>query len=86
MKVKVDITKHIDGDGITLDVEDGYKIITETDGESATIIANREGLITLAKLMLHMAQPSVKQGNHFDLDTWNVLDEGSVELTVMRRD
>ena len=47
------------------------------------ICANRNGLITLAKALLTLAQENVPSGAHIHLDEFNFLEEDSSELVLV---
>ena len=51
------------------------------DGE-VTLSANREGLLSLARIFTALAEEPA--GSHIHLDEYNSLEEGSVELIVER--
>ena len=78
-----------------IDYDDGIKLTYEPDATiSAThsaygetvIQANRNGLITLAKMLLTLAQDGVPSGSHIHLDEYNFLEDGSSELILVRRE
>ncbi len=59
---------------------DGFEIRVSTDGGTALILANREGLLSLAGQLTKLAeQPS---GSHIHFDKYNSLEEGSDELII----
>ncbi len=62
-------------------LEPGHRIrVSETTagGKPALkITANREGMVTLARLMLFMTQPNAKPGVAVDLSILGALDGGS---------
>ena len=49
---------------------------------TATIAANRDGLVSLARHLLTLAQSNVPFGQHMHLDDSNGLEAGSIELLV----
>ena len=49
------------------------------DGE-ATLSANREGLLSLARIFADLAEEP--PGSHIHLDAYNSLEDGSAELIV----
>ena len=59
---------------------DGSEISARIDGEQIVISANREGLLSLAENLKTLAEEH--PGDHFHLDEYNSLEEGSVELIV----
>ena len=62
--------------------EDGFEIrATVLDGE-VTISANREGMVSLANILLDLAEE--RPGAHVHLDEYNSLESGSCELVLER--
>jgi len=62
--------------------EDGFEIrATVRDGE-VTISANREGMVSLANILLDLAEE--RPGAHVHLDEYNSLENGSCELIIER--
>ena len=59
---------------------DGFRISADIDGDTARIVANTEGLISLASILLAIAEES--PGAHVHLDEYNSLEDGSVELVI----
>ena len=59
---------------------EGFSIKTAVEDGKMMISANREGLLSLAKILTGIAQ----QGNgcHIHLDEYNSLEEGSKELII----
>jgi len=60
--------------------EDNYKITVKNDGNTTYIIANRDGLISLANILLTLA--GEQSGSHLHLDQYNSLEDGSTELIL----
>jgi hypothetical protein len=54
------------------------------EGDSFYIIANKEGFITLANILLEMAKEEIYDGYHMHLDEYNGLEKGSIELTLIK--
>lgn len=73
--------------------EKGFKFLWEDDaaikctvnGNTILIEANRDGLISLARHMLELSQDMVPDGTHFHLDEDNSLEDGSVEMIVVKK-
>ena len=61
---------------------DDFKISVRIDGGTATVSANRAGLISLANHLTALAEQA--PGNHIHLDAYNALEEGSAELILDR--
>lgn len=47
-----------------------------------TIAANREGMLSLANILIDLADS--QPGDHIHLDEYNSLEEGSAELIIER--
>lgn len=82
-EVKLNIPEY-DGNSLKLIWENNYKIKVEIDDESCIIKANKEGLISLAKQLLTLAQ--VSNSNHYHLDEYGALEDGSNELVICKDD
>ena len=52
------------------------------DKKAVTICANREGLLSLARQLLSLAEGI--PGDHIHYDVYNSLEDGSAELIVER--
>jgi len=64
--------------------EDGFEIRSSIREDEVTISANREGLISLANILLDLAEGV--PGDHIHLDEHNSLEDGSVDLILERVD
>lgn len=60
--------------------EDNFKISVFINNGTAHLIANKEGLISLARHLLCLAQ--IEESYHLHLDSFNSLEEGSAELIL----
>lgn len=65
-----------------LDWVDGFEIHTCVDEGMMRIAANRQGLVSLANILLALATES--PGTHVHLDEHNSLEDGSCELIIER--
>ena len=59
---------------------DGYTIRTEIQDGTAVIKANKEGLMSLARIMIGLALQ--ESGAHIHLDEHDSLEDGSAELII----
>jgi hypothetical protein len=59
---------------------DGYTLRVSVSGSEVTISANREGLLSLASHLIALAGSPAP--DHFHLDGYNALEDGSAELIV----
>ncbi|MBR4428257.1 MAG: hypothetical protein IKS78_02780 [Clostridia bacterium] len=59
---------------------DGSTVSVRAENGEVVISANREGLLSLANHFLTLSESSA--GDHFHLDEYNSLEDGSLELIV----
>ena len=83
-EIKISIPEY--DNGVECVWEEGFKIKTSAPFETLTIEANREGLISLARHLLYLAQVEVPSGCHFHLDEYNSLEDGSLELIISKNE
>lgn len=60
--------------------EDGFEISAAAHEGETIISANREGMVSLANILLDLAEG--RPGDHLHLDEHNSLEVGSVELII----
>jgi hypothetical protein len=60
--------------------EEGFLITVATGNNSATISANKEGLLSLANHLLALSEE--KAGCHIHLDAYNALEDNSANLII----
>ena len=65
---------------MTIDWVDGHEIRVSADTGEAVISANREGLLSLARQLVALAEEPA--GSHIHYDENNSLEKGSAELIV----
>ena len=75
-----------DEHGLRFEWEPAYFIKCTVDNGSVYLEANRDGLVSLARHLLMLAQENVPDREHFHLDQFNSLEDGSAELVVIRKD
>ena len=85
MEYKIDVKEYSPQSGISLIWEHGFEIESNVHGNEITIMANKSGLISLARHLLTLAQDDVPAGSHFHLDQFNSLEEGSTEMIIVRK-
>ncbi len=66
--------------------EEGFSIRCSINNNCTSIEANKQGLISLARHLLVLAQEEVPQFTHFHLDEYNSLEDDSSELIFVRND
>ena len=59
---------------------DGYMISVRNAGDTVTISANKEGLLSLADQLIALANEET--GAHIHYDEYNSLEDGSNELII----
>ena len=62
--------------------EDGFEISASAREGGTVISANREGLVSLANILMDLAAED--PGTHVHLDDTNSLEDGSAELIIER--
>lgn len=62
--------------------EDGFTIHTSVTNGEVCISANKEGMISLAHILLGLADAA--PGAHVHLDAYNSLEDGSTDLIIER--
>ena len=62
--------------------EEGFKIQVIIENDSVRIIANKEGLISLARHLTNLSKDEYRKGYHFHLDSHNSLEDNSKELVI----
>lgn len=69
------------GDGtMELHWEEGFAIRVRTEGGTAVLSANREGLLSLAAQLTALSRATA--GSHIHYDAFNSLEDGSDELII----
>lgn len=66
--------------------EKGFAIKCSISNSVVCIEANKEGLISLARHMLELAQENVPQFEHIHLDEYNSLEDNSLELIIVKKE
>lgn len=84
MEIKLEIPEYKTDSGLKIDWEDGFIIKTNIEQGEINLVANKAGLISLAKQLLYLAQDNVPLNHHIHLDEFNSLEEGSVELVIQK--
>jgi len=76
----IEIPEYNRNKGIEYIWENDFVISTVANGKSIIISANKEGLISLAKQILTLAEMPVE--GHLHYDDINSLEAGSIELVI----
>lgn len=85
MKQEIEIVQYDANKGIQFNWEENFEIEVKNEDGEVIISANSEGLLSLAKHLLTLAQNEVPIGTHIHLDEYNSLEEGSIGLTFEKR-
>jgi hypothetical protein len=78
----IDVPDYAPETGLRMTWEPGAIISTQIDDRMLHLIANQEGLVSLARLFLTLTHPGVPPGNHWHLDDSNGLEDGSYALII----
>ncbi len=85
MQITIDIPTYNPNNGIKLNWQDNFEIVTKSEAGDIIITANKAGLISLATHLLTLAQDEVPSGCHIHYDETNSLENGSVELVIQKK-
>lgn len=69
-------------DGLKLDWVNGFEIKSNVSEDGMVIIANKEGLLSLANHLANLAQSDVPIGTHIHMDSLNSLEDGSDDIII----
>jgi len=84
MKIQFDIPDYNEERGFVFSWEDNFNITVKVKNDSVHVIANKDGLLSLAKHLVTLAQDDFPSGYHIHLDDLNSLEEGSNELIIIK--
>lgn len=82
MEIKIEVPNYSENNGIKYNWENGFEIEIQNIDGVVKIIANKEGLKSLANHLLNLAQDDVPIGYHLHFDESNSLEDGSSELII----
>ncbi|MCE7057734.1 hypothetical protein LZF95_23830 [Algoriphagus sp. AGSA1] len=85
MNIKIEVPSFSIDRGIEYKWENGFEIEVKDVNGAITIIANKEGLISLANHFMNLAQQEVPKGYHLHFNEFNSLEEGSLELIIQKK-
>lgn len=83
MEIKIKLPEY--KNGIEFIWEDDFNIKTSCHNNAIHISANQSGLISLARILLTLAQNEIPAGRHVHLDSYNCLEEDSIELVIEKQ-
>jgi hypothetical protein len=81
-KIELSIPNYFPEDGLKSTWETGFKINCSISNGTMIISANQQGLLSLAKNLLVLAQTNVPSGSHYHFDEYNSLEKDAVELII----
>ena len=82
MNLQIEIPDYSLNEGFKHEWCKDFQIKTSFEGNVFVIKANKEGLISLAKQLLQLAQDGVPNGYHLHYDELNCLENGSSDLVI----
>ena len=86
MKIALEIPDYSPDKGFVYNWEGDFDIEVKYENGDVILSANKEGLTSLAKHLLNLAQDQVPNGYHLHLDEYNSLEEGSVNFIIQKND
>ncbi|MFG1622110.1 hypothetical protein [Kribbella sp. NPDC049227] len=84
MDVVISVPEYDVQRGLRVEWEDGFEIGVDVDRAEVRVVANRVGLVSLARHLLTLAQAEVSSGTHLHLTADQELDS-AVDLILERR-
>lgn len=85
MEIKLKVPKYDPNTGIKYSWENGFEIEIKIENGIVTMLANKEGLFSLANHLLNLAQDEIPLGYHLHFDENNSLEEGSMDLVIQKK-
>jgi hypothetical protein len=84
MELRIDVPAYSSEVGVRLEWERGFIIDVEVISGEVVVRANRPGLVSLARHLLHLAGEDVAVGTHMHLDRNASLEETSCAVIIER--
>jgi hypothetical protein len=84
MQVTLEVPAYSPETGISYNWVGAYEIKATVEDGAVCIVANKDGLLSLAGHLLNLAQATMPVGHHMHLNEHNALEEGSLELILIR--
>lgn len=84
-EIQIFIPEYSSDIGLRFEWEDNPIISTSFQNNEIIITANKDGLISLARHLLTLAQDQVPEGHHMHLDEYAGLENESIALTVEKK-
>ncbi len=80
--IKMQVPEFSSEKGMKFIWEDNFKILVKQLNNEVIIQANKEGLISLARILLSLSQNAVPINEHVHLDKTNSLEENSNDIII----
>ena len=84
--VIIKVPKYNPESRLKLEWEKGFSIKIKQENGTVILQANKNGLISLAKHLITLANSEVPANTHFHLDDSNSLEEGSSEFIIEKQE
>jgi hypothetical protein len=85
MEITLNVPKYSLDQGFKFDWEPGFEIESSIENGTIKIIANKAGLISLARHLLNLSQDEIPAGYHLHFDEVNALEDGSSEFIIEKK-
>lgn len=82
MKKNIITSSYTKENGFKFNWIDGFEIETEVIADKIYLKGNKEGLKSLAGILLGLAEEDVPNNYHVHLDSLNSLEDGSTEIVI----
>lgn len=82
MNLQIEIPDYLPNEGFNHEWCKDFQIKTSFERNVFVIKANKEGLISLAKQLLQLAQDDVPNGYHLHYDEFNSLENDSPDFVI----
>jgi hypothetical protein len=80
--IKIEIPIYSREEGFKIDWESNFKIFFNELENQLILKANKEGLISLGKILLALSQDKIPSNYHVHLDDTNAFEENSMDLII----
>jgi hypothetical protein len=84
LKIEMEVFDYSKVHVLKIDWENDYKIAVSYEEDSVVITANPDGLKTLARHFLTLAQEDVPSGWHLHYNDYSGLEKDSIGLIIVR--
>ena len=84
-KMTLKIPMYTPEKGLRIEWEEKFSIKIAQENGCILLTANENGLISLAKLLLSIAEKNVPNHYHIHLDDTNSLEDGSLEIIIEKQ-